>query len=775
MTPKKTPKRKTPNTKRWNVNLNEVPVDESLCFDYEDQGKSQLCGVKLRSNQLDKWFAAHKDAFDNTFESSKETSVTWKSSTGITSMSIQTTSATGKTGKRLLFIHFYHKKQGLMVQGHGTTWWIDNLYPELVNYINSQQTRSSIKHGAQRVTDAIDRFPTIPAEQTTPMQVSTNDVLKTPTLPKCVHPRQLHVTDTPEHSNIEGQVQSALENGAISDGDAAIKNGGQGEGTKEVTDKQRSERLTSMEKCQRISDAAFDDLQKQFVDITDSYNKLQDEWVMKEREREKSHTAMLKDLSTKAEAAQRSLEGHIKKVVTKLQNDLRHAQKDLVLQREELAKERGATVQEMMIERNLWKERNHNLSIKIDDLTASNAKLQHAITTQDAEIEVLVNRLKDLEERSDCKSGKKTTNNTILHDNDVAPQNQHDNTTINTFIVNQNADVNPSSVDNRSIVNQSHIPSSATGVKEPPSSTNMGNSNESHEVRIFADSIFRDVDVKRVFNGKSTKMHRNSTLTTAINCMKHIKDSTTKLVILHIGSNDLDNTKQRNDSVSETLSNTGRLLDATKASFPNAQVAISHVLQRGANYNSTLNVNIKNYNQKVLNNSRDGSFTYIKHRKLNQDRSLYHPDQIHLDHRSGTKLLVSDVKRTLNPASGPGAGRQSPDGTGSQTNRPLVNQRVPKRLQPGPSQAMNPPPHQPYTMKPTPRNTSGGTGQVAIPTLVKDGSNGHPSLHISTPRNTSPVGAGQVSLWKAGKTGHPGQQWKQLGSRLRKVWNILMS
>ncbi|CAH1254378.1 Hypp1348 [Branchiostoma lanceolatum] len=325
-----------------------------------------------------------------------------------------------------------------------------------------------------------------------------------------------------------------------------------------------------MEKCQRISDAAFDDLQKQFVDITDSYNKLRDEWVMKEREREKSHTAMLKDLSTKAEAAQRSLEGHIKKVVTKLQNDLRHAQKDLVLQREELAKERGATVQEMMIERNLWKERNHNLSIKIDDLTASNAKLQHAITTQDAEIEVLVNRLKDLEER-------------------------------------------------------------------------------------------------------------------------------------------------------------------------------------------------------------DGSFTYIKHRKLNQDRSLYHPDQIHLDHRSGTKLLVSDVKRTLNPASGPGAGRQSPDGTGSQTNRPLVNQRVPKRLQPGPSQAMNPPPHQPYTMKPTPRNTSGGTGQVAIPTLVKDGSNGHPSLHISTPRNTSPVGAGQVSLWKAGKTGHPGQQWKQLGSRLRKVWNILMS
>ncbi|KAI8503764.1 hypothetical protein Bbelb_187350 [Branchiostoma belcheri] len=57
-------------------------------------------------------------------------------------------------------------------------------------------------------------------------------------------------------------------------------------------------------------------------------------------------------------------------------------------------------------------------------------------------------------------------------------------------------------------------------------------------------------------------MHRNSTISikAAIDNVKNIKDSTNKTVIIHLGTNDLDNSKQRIDSVIETLKNTNSLL-----------------------------------------------------------------------------------------------------------------------------------------------------------------------------------------------------------------------
>ncbi|KAI8484921.1 hypothetical protein Bbelb_373280 [Branchiostoma belcheri] len=68
------------------------------------------------------------------------------------------------------------------------------------------------------------------------------------------------------------------------------------------------------------------------------------------------------------------------------------------------------------------------------------------------------------------------------------------------------------------------------------------------EVRIFADSLFRDVDPDRAFQGKSTKFHRNSTITAAITNIRNMKDAATKTVILHVGSNDLDNNKHKQEA-----------------------------------------------------------------------------------------------------------------------------------------------------------------------------------------------------------------------------------
>ncbi|CAH1240909.1 Hypp6190 [Branchiostoma lanceolatum] len=393
---KKTPKSKTPTTKCWNININKLLLDETLTFDYEDEEKTRMCGVKLRSNNLEEWIKYHKDCFDRDFQDNKGTVVTWNTTPGTTSLSVTTT---------------------------------------------TQKTDHSTNKSDPSAKDEV---------------------------------------------------------------------------TPKATDKQNLDRLASVEKALNINNTAFDDLQTQFVDLTDKQNALRDDWITKEREREAAHSKSLED----------------------------------------------------------W-------------------------------------------------SG--------LEDNEPS--------------------------DNEVIVK--HL-SNANREKAPVADNSTRDTTNSAEIRIFADSIFRDVDLGRAFNGRSTKMHRNSTIKAAVENMTNIKDSKTKTVIIHLGSNDLDNSKQCRDSVSETLKKTNNLLAKTKESFPNAEVSISQVLQRGFNQTSTLNQNIKTYNQEMLKLAKKGTFNYIKHKKLTQDRTLYLADQIHLDHRSGTKLLVSDVKHSLNPAPGQNAGGRQP-------------------------------------------------------------------------------------------------------------------
>jgi len=169
----KTPKTpRTPkSTKPWNINIGKVPLDESLNFDFEDEEKTRMCGVKLRSNDMDKWLRIHQDIFNKDFEDGKGTSVLWKTSPGTTSLSVQPDTAQ-KTGKAILSIHFYSKKKGLMVQGQETKWWAEKLYPEVKKYVNGQdkRTRASVKDGVQSVRDAVDSFTFTSSIQTTSNQ-----------------------------------------------------------------------------------------------------------------------------------------------------------------------------------------------------------------------------------------------------------------------------------------------------------------------------------------------------------------------------------------------------------------------------------------------------------------------------------------------------------------------------------------------------------------------------------------------------------------------------
>ncbi|KAI8499630.1 hypothetical protein Bbelb_226810 [Branchiostoma belcheri] len=763
----KTPRGKTPTTKPWNINLARIPIDETLVFDFEDAEKSRMCGLKLRTSHLDKWIQAHKDNFDKNFENNKGTTVTWKTTPGTTSLSVNS-STSRKTGKGILSVHFYHKKSGLMVQGQKTKWWADILYPEMKNNLDiDKRTRSSAKDGAQRIRDAVNSFQAICDEQSTPATPRQTNVIETPIMSKPTFPRTLDGFGSSNDRSFTEQLQQDLENGAQSPDDAITGDLHDPPGSPPTaektaaTDKERGpqkvtgtsnspvteclERVAAVEKSIKVSDGAFSDLQRQYVDTIGKLNTFRDELIMKEKERERTHAQTLNTIATQIEAAQKSLETHIRKTTTKLQSDLDKSIKDMALQRENHKKEKDEATREISIERNLWKERFH------------------------------VDRSKELEQKiASCHCcTTKGHDNKIIHDNDgstsqnnIAAQNNVGSTSQNivpdaTNPKNNKPAIVPDGQTSGANVNTS---SSVNSHTLSTGNSNVGSKNVG--VRIFADSLFRDVDPERVFKGNPTKIHRSSTIKAAIDNISNMNDATTETVILHVGSNDLDNSKGHPNSVHDTLRNTDKLIETTKKAFPKARVAVSQVLQRGPNHKSPLNENIKTYNQEVLKLSKTSGFTYIKHRKLTQDRRLYLPDQLHLDPRSGTKLLVADVKRTLTSQTTPSAGpSQLPTARPEHEHRPF-GQHAQPRYQPTNSRRDNAIPTrswnrgQPFknSANAVPLGTRNPLSQPAIgnQTAVSRAT-------TSTIKLRSPIASTKQSALP----------WRQIRSRLSKAWDIL--
>ncbi|KAI8501613.1 hypothetical protein Bbelb_208840 [Branchiostoma belcheri] len=174
---------------------------------------------------------------------------------------------------------------------------------------------------------------------------------------------------------------------------------------------------------------------------------------------------------------------------------------------------------------------------------------------------------------------------------------------------------------------------------------------DSREIRIYTDSIWKAVNTARMFPRRSTSKVKASTISNATQQLKQVNDPGTVYAIFHVGSNDLDNSQHEDSSVEDCLKNTEELVSHAKASFPNATIVLSQVLPRGHDLHSNLNKNIKNYNQSVLQLTRDDDkIIYVRHKKLSTSRHLYKHDGIHLDDVTGTSLLVADVKQTLRTA-----------------------------------------------------------------------------------------------------------------------------
>ncbi|KAI8485765.1 hypothetical protein Bbelb_364750 [Branchiostoma belcheri] len=192
---------------------------------------------------------------------------------------------------------------------------------------------------------------------------------------------------------------------------------------------------------------------------------------------------------------------------------------------------------------------------------------------------------------------------------------------------------------------------------------------DSKEVRVYADSIWKAVNVSRMFPNLSAHKEKTSTIASATKMLETVKDPGTSYAIFHVGSNDLDNTRHDDSSVQDCLKKTEELVSRAKTSFPNATIVLSQVLPRGHDPDSTLNMNIKNYNQSVLQKHKDEEkMMYIRHKKLSISKHLYKRDGIHLDDITGTSLLVADVKRTIRSYS-PGQDRSTQGQHGTRSSR----------------------------------------------------------------------------------------------------------
>ncbi|KAI8484949.1 hypothetical protein Bbelb_373560 [Branchiostoma belcheri] len=234
--------------------------------------------------------------------------------------------------------------------------------------------------------------------------------------------------------------------------------------------------------------------------------------------------------------------------------------------------------------------------------------------------------------------------------------------------------------------------------------------NKAHKAH-KADSLFRDVDPDRAFQGKSTKLHRNSTITAAITNIRNMKDTATKTVILHVGLNDLDNNKHKQESVRTTVKNTCELIEVTKQSFLNANVAVSQD-------NTTAVCSAAQHGESVGWTSLEFSADSAEASQL---RSC--PRMVPAGPCSPTRSFV--------PARGGLRGEHAR----SNENTVPLGPRIPSR--------------QTSTANPTAEN------QVSS------------SLHVVKPAVLTTLQQGTLKHLKL--------PWKQVGKNIRKAWNTLMS
>ncbi|XP_006819739.1 uncharacterized protein LOC102802281 [Saccoglossus kowalevskii] len=153
---------------------------------------------------------------------------------------------------------------------------------------------------------------------------------------------------------------------------------------------------------------------------------------------------------------------------------------------------------------------------------------------------------------------------------------------------------------------------------------------------LIGDSLIKHIDVVKLSKKQVDKIRASTILDVEqqikICSMEHVNK-----LILHVGSNDIDNSKQSGDVIEDIVN----LAHLSKSRMnTSSTVIVSGILPRG---NSELNKKIKEVylNVKSRIDDQDGMI-FVDHNKLYGTKKYYHSDNIHLND-IGTKVLAANI------------------------------------------------------------------------------------------------------------------------------------
>ncbi|KAI8516225.1 hypothetical protein Bbelb_048060 [Branchiostoma belcheri] len=602
------------STKWWNVPASKIPADETIHIDYNDQAKTSPCNTKFvtTSDRVPVWVKVCKMRYNEEYGKQNGQKVEWREGDQADILII--TGSELKDGKSqetcALSIHFW-KNGTICIQGSAFLWWTDKIFPTLKKKVEETLNQN----GDSAEIDATGNKATDAGSNTLKGKTSVSSVSEIASSENTDEAPVKVPISTPKKTRLRKAVENLISpfRTPTSVFDSPLNS------SNPVLDTENTP--STLVKDPTMQDHIARDIQNHYTDLVDLVNTLQTDLQTLKVEQEKQKGEFEKELNAISREWKKQLG----------EEKTRHA--------------------------NESKSVNSRHNEEIATLTAQCQSLQSLVETQQQQIANL-QQVTDSIQIAQSISKIRTYAETVKLNTDVPKSTvenyNHENNV--THIAANEETMDPGAAH----ANAATQPATETMVEEINSDTEptqrvlsqerqqTPTKEGSKEVRVYADSIWNAVNVARMFPNLSTHKEKTTTILSATKKLETVNDPGTSYAILHVGSNDLDNTRRDDSSVQDCLQKTEELVTLAKTSFPNATIILSQVLPRGHNPDSTLNVNIKNYNQSVLRKYKDDEkILYIRHKKLSTSRHLYKRDGIHLDDISGTSLLVADVKRTI--------------------------------------------------------------------------------------------------------------------------------
>ncbi|XP_035670608.1 uncharacterized protein LOC118412085 [Branchiostoma floridae] len=609
------------STKWWNVSASKIPADETIHTDYNDEAKTSPCNTKFvtTTDRVPVWVKVCKLRYNEEYGKQSGQKVEWRDGDQADVLIVtETEQKDGKVQEScVLSIHFW-RNGTICIQGSAFLEWTDKIFPSLKKKVE-ETSNGNCQNGGPSQSDADGNkdHDTGSNTFTTPKGKTFLSSETVDTSSETIdHSDETPVkvpVGTPRKTN---RFRKAVEN-FISPFRTPTSTESPLNSSKNVLDFENTPTPSDTVEKSTSHDLITRDIQKHYADLVDLVNTLQVE---------------VKALKDEQGTQKNEFEKKLKAVSGELKKQLEDEQKRHANERKSVNSrhnEEMATLTAKCESLQSLVEKQQEQIAKLQEVTDSIQLSQSISKMRTYAQTVALNPGAHQVSAKNCISKDNGTNN-ATDDKTMDPGTAHANHTT----------TQPSTEEADSDVELTQQVPSQEGTQVPTV--------ESKQVRVYTDSIWKAVNVSRMFPNLSTHKDKTSTISDATKKLETIHDPGTSYAILHIGSNDLDNSKHNDSSVQDCLQKTEELVSIAKASFPNATIVLSQVLPRGNDLQSDLNKNIKDYNQSVLQRYKDEEkLLYVRHKKLSTSRHLYRRDGIHLDEVTGTSLLVADVKRTI--------------------------------------------------------------------------------------------------------------------------------